>query len=165
MVDVGGKPPLRRRAVAQGALVASPATLDRLLAGDLPKGEALAVARVAGISAAKRTGELIPLCHPLPVDHVAVDFQRVAHDRLRVTASADITARTGVEMEALTAVAVACLTLYDMTKSVDKQLRIENISLVEKTKTEGRVGKSLVPFIQSHTRPVLTAAGLRSRRL
>jgi len=135
MVDVGGKRPMHRRAVASGDFVASPGTLDLLFAGDLPKGEALAVARIAGIAAAKRTDELIPLCHTLPMDHVGVDFDRVAEDRLRVTATASITSRTGVEMEALTAVSVACLTLYDMTKAVDRALRIEAIHLVEKTRT------------------------------
>lgn len=138
MVDVGGKPPVRRTAVAAGEFVAAKATLDRLLgqagAEPLPKGEALAVARVAGISAAKKTGDLIPLCHPLPLDHVQIDFERTADDRLRVTASASITAKTGIEMEALTAASVACLTLYDMTKAVDKTLRIENIRLIEKRK-------------------------------
>lgn len=135
MVDVGSKPPLRRQAMAQGDFVAAPATLDRLLRGDLPKGEALAVARVAGIAAAKRTDQIIPLCHTLPLEHAAVAFQRLAPDRLRVTATAALTARTGVEMEALTAVAVACLTLYDMTKAIDKHLRIEGIELVKKTKS------------------------------
>ncbi|GAB4109472.1 MAG: cyclic pyranopterin monophosphate synthase MoaC [Phycisphaeraceae bacterium] len=138
MVDVGGKPPMRRTAVARGQFVAAPTTLDRLLgeggAEPLPKGEALAVARVAGISAAKRTGDLIPLCHPLPLDHVMIDFERTSEDRLTVTASASITAKTGIEMEALTAVSLACLTLYDMTKAVDKRLRIENIHLIEKRK-------------------------------
>ena len=98
MVDVGGKPPMRRTAIAAGEFVAAKDTLDRLLgvneAQPLPKGEALAVARIAGISAAKKTGELIPLCHPLPVDHVQVDFERAADDRLRVTASASITGET-----------------------------------------------------------------------
>ena len=138
MVDVGSKPSMRRTAIASGDFVAQPATLDRITqvnnAQPLPKGEALAVARVAGVMAAKRCGELIPLCHPLPLDHVQVDFERTAEDRLAVTASASITAKTGIEMEALTAVSVACLTLYDMTKAVDKNLRIENIHLVEKRK-------------------------------
>jgi cyclic pyranopterin monophosphate synthase len=132
MVDVGAKPVVRRRATARGDFVAAPATLDRLVRGDLPKGEALAVARVAGIAAAKRTDELIPLCHSLPLDHVCVDFERVADDRLRVTATAALEARTGVEMEALVAVSVACLTLYDMAKAVDMGLRIEAVQLVEK---------------------------------
>jgi cyclic pyranopterin phosphate synthase len=137
MVNVGHKPIVRRTAVAAGEFVAAPATLDRMLAsggGDLPKGEALAVARIAGIAAAKRTDELIPLCHSLPLDHVSVDFERTAPDRVTVTAAASLEARTGVEMEALTAVSVACLTLYDMTKAIDKALRIENIRLLEKRK-------------------------------
>ncbi|MFG0250509.1 MAG: cyclic pyranopterin monophosphate synthase MoaC, partial [Phycisphaeraceae bacterium JB051] len=135
MVNVGAKPPMHRKAVAQCDFVASPQTLDRLMAGDLPKGEALAVARIAGIQAAKRTDELIPLCHSLPLDVVTVDFTRHAPDTVRVTASASLTAKTGVEMEALVAVSTACLTLYDMTKAIDKQLKIQNVELVEKTKT------------------------------
>ena len=135
MVDVGDKPAMRRTARAQGDFVAAKDTLDRLMAGDLPKGEALAAARLAGIAAAKRTDELIPLCHTLGLDHVGVEFQRAGDDRVRVTATASLVARTGVEMEALVAVSVACLTLYDMTKAVDKNLRIENVHLVEKTKT------------------------------
>ena len=141
MVDVGGKPPMVRRATAEGFFVASAATLDRVMAGDLPKGEALAVARVAGIQAAKECGRLIPLCHPLPLDFVTVAFTRAAFGdaaAIRVEARAGITAKTGIEMEALTAVSVTCLTLYDMTKAVDKSLRIECVRLVEKTK--GPVG-------------------------
>lgn len=134
MVDVGQKPIVRRVAIAQGEFVAAPSTLDRLLAGQLPKGEALAVARLAGILAAKRTDELIPLCHTLGLDHVGVDFERVGPDRLRVVASASLAGRTGVEMEALVAVSLACLTLYDMTKAVDKELRIEGVRLIEKRK-------------------------------
>lgn len=134
MVDVGSKPLQHRRARAEGFLVAQPATLDRLEAGELPKGEALAVARVAGISAAKRTDELIPLCHALPVDAVSVSFARTAPDRLRIEASASITAKTGVEMEALVAVTVAALTVYDMTKAVDKTMRIEGVRVIEKVK-------------------------------
>lgn len=134
MVDVGGKPVVRRTAVAAGEFVANPATLDRLLAGELPKGEALAAARLAGIAAAKRTDELIPLCHTLPLDHAGVDFVRLGPDRLGVTATASVEARTGVEMEALVAVSLACLTLYDMAKAIDKGLRIENVRLVEKRK-------------------------------
>jgi len=142
MVDVGGKPPMRRRAVAQGRFVAAPATLDRVMAGDLAKGEALAVARVAGIMAAKKCGELIPLCHPLPVDFVTVDFARTAPDTVTVTAAAGIVAKTGIEMEALTAVSVACLTLYDMTKAVDKGLSVEGVRLMEKTKEAVRPPKA-----------------------
>lgn len=134
MVDVSSKPSMRRVAIAAGDFVAAAATLDRLMAGDLPKGEALAVARIAGIQAAKQTDKLIPLCHSLPLEHAGVTFDRVAPTTLRVTATATITSRTGVEMEALTAVSVACLTLYDMCKAIDKQLRIENISLLSKTK-------------------------------
>ncbi len=134
MVDVGDKPPVRRTAVACGDFVAVAGTLDRLMAGNLPKGEALAVARVAAIAAAKRTDELIPLCHTLPLDHAAVDFERIDATHLRVTAEASVTARTGVEMEALAAVMTACLTLYDMTKAIDKNLRIEGVRLVSKRK-------------------------------
>ncbi len=134
MVDVGDKAPQRRRAVAEGFLRALPETLDRLEAGHLPKGEALAAARVAGIQAAKRCWELIPLCHPLPLEVVAVEFERAGPQRLRIEATASATARTGVEMEALVAVSVAALTLWDMTKAVQKDLRIEDVRLVSKTK-------------------------------
>ncbi len=136
MVDVGSKPVSRRTAVASGDFVAMASTLDLLMSGKLPKGEALATARIAGIAAAKRTDELIPLCHTLGLDHVEVSFDRVAEDRLRVTVSASIIARTGVEMEALVAAAIACLTLYDMAKAVDKGLMIEAIRLVEKKKEQ-----------------------------
>lgn len=135
MVDVGEKPIVRRDAVAEGFFCANAETIDRLMTGDLPKGEALAAARLAGILAAKRCDELIPLCHSLPLDAVNVDFERVAGDRVRIIASASIAAKTGVEMEALTAVCVAALTLYDMTKAVDKQLHIESVRLVSKTKS------------------------------
>ena len=134
MVDVGAKPPMRRVAVACGDFVAAAETLDRLMAGDLPKGEALAVARIAGIAAAKRTDELVPLCHTLPIDHVSVNFERANSTQLSVTASVSVTARTGVEMEALVAVTTACLALYDMAKAIDRELRIENIRLVRKQK-------------------------------
>ncbi|MCP3902096.1 MAG: cyclic pyranopterin monophosphate synthase MoaC [Planctomycetes bacterium] len=134
MVDVGAKPPMRRVAVAEGFLRAAPATLDRLESGELPKGEALAAARIAGITAAKRTGELIPLCHPLAIDAVSVDFERADADRLRIVARVSITARTGVEMEALVAVSMAALTLYDMGKAVDKAMVVEGVRVVEKLK-------------------------------
>ena len=134
MVDVGGKPPMHRTAIAVGTLVAAPATLDRLLAGDLPKGEAVAVARVAGIQAAKRCDALIPLCHTLPLDAASIDFERRDPDRLAVIATAVVTARTGVEMEALTGASVALLTLWDMAKGVDPDLRIEDVRLIEKRK-------------------------------
>ena len=134
MVDVGHKPPMRREAMAEGFFCAAAPTLDLLESGELPKGEALATARIAGIQAAKKCGELIPLCHSLPLDVVKVDFERVAADRLRIVATAITTAKTGVEMEALTAVSVAALTLYDMCKAVDKSMRIEGIRLLQKTK-------------------------------
>jgi len=134
MVDVGDKLPMARRASAEGSFIAQPATLDRLLAGNLPKGEALAVARIAGIQAAKRCDELIPLCHSLPLEQVTIDFERTAPDRLRLIATARTTARTGVEMEALTAIAIAGLTLYDMTKAIDRTARLDGITLIEKIK-------------------------------
>jgi cyclic pyranopterin phosphate synthase len=132
MVDVGAKPVSRRRAVARGEVRMAAATAARLRA--LPKGDALAVAQIAGIQAAKRTAELIPLCHPLPLTRIAVDLE-VGADRVLVTASAETVDRTGVEMEALTAVAVACLTIYDMAKAIDKAMTIGEILLVEKAKT------------------------------
>lgn len=135
MVDVGDKPPMRRVAVAEGFLRAAAQTLDQLMAGDLPKGEALATARIAGIAAAKRCDELIPLCHTLPLDQVKVEFERCGEDRVRIVATVATTAKTGVEMEALTAVSVAALTLYDMTKAVDRNLQIDGVRLLEKTKT------------------------------
>ncbi len=137
MVDVGGKPIMQREAVAEGFLIAAPATLDRLMkkgGSDLPKGDALSTARIAGIAAAKKCDELIPLCHTLPLDSINVDFARAMKDRVRITAIARIAAKTGVEMEALVAVSVAALTLYDMTKAIDKGMRIGDIRLVRKTK-------------------------------
>ena len=136
MVDVGDKPVTRRVATAEGFVVMAGATLARLVAGELPKGEALATARVAGILAAKRCGELIPLCHPLPIESVEVRFEPMPGAepaRLRVEATATITAKTGVEMEALSAVTVAALTVYDMCKAVDKQIRIDGVRLLSKT--------------------------------
>ena len=135
MVDVGHKPPMRREAVAEGYFCAAATTLDRLMSGDLPKGEALATARIAGIQAAKRCDDLIPLCHSLPLDAANIEFERDAGDRVRIVATVTTTAKTGVEMEALVAVSVAALTLYDMTKAVDRELRIEGIRLVSKAKT------------------------------
>ena len=134
MVNVGRKPPQHRRAVATATLVCQPATIRALRQQALPKGDVLTVAQIAGIQAAKRTAELIPLCHPLALTHVAVEFQ-VRRDRIEITGSAETTGPTGVEMEALTAVSVAALTLYDMCKAVDKTMRIEGIRLLEKTKT------------------------------
>lgn len=134
MVDVGDKPAQRREAVAEGVFIAAKETIDRVMAGDVPKGEALSVARIAGIQAAKQCDQLIPLCHSLPLDVVSVDFERAESDRIRIIATAATTAKTGVEVEALTAVSIAALTLYDMTKAVDKDLRIEGIRLVRKEK-------------------------------
>lgn len=131
MVDVGAKPHSRRRAVARGSLGMASATAARLR--ELPKGDALVIAQIAGIMAAKRTAELIPLCHPLPLSHVDVHLE-VAEDRVDITAVVETTAQTGVEMEALTAVAVAALTVYDMAKAIDDELTISGVSLVEKTK-------------------------------
>jgi cyclic pyranopterin monophosphate synthase len=131
MVDVGAKPLSRRRAVARGRVRMAAATAGRLRA--LPKGDALAVARIAGIQAAKRTSDLIPLCHPLPLTVVEVTLE-VDGDGVVIEASAETTAQTGVEMEALTAVAVAGLTVYDMAKAIDKEMRIDDVVLVSKTK-------------------------------
>lgn len=133
MVDVSKKPIQTRRAVAEAVVRCAPATMALLRAQALPKGDALAVARVAGIQAAKRTAELIPLCHPLPLHKVGVTFEMLA-DRIVIRAEALTDARTGVEMEALTAAAVAGLALYDMLKSADKGLVIENVRLIKKTK-------------------------------
>lgn len=131
MVDVGGKPLSRRRAVARAEVRMAPATARRLR--ELPKGDALAAAQLAGIMAAKRTSELIPLCHPLPLSHVAVTLE-VGEEAVEIVAAAETTAQTGVEMEALTAASVAALTVYDMAKAIDKGMRITDLVLVEKTK-------------------------------
>ena len=131
MVDVGGKPLSRRRAVAAAELQMAPETARRLR--DLPKGDALAAAQLAGIMAAKRTSELIPLCHPLPLSVVEVRAE-LGDGAVEITAAAETTAQTGVEMEALVAAAVAALTVYDMAKAVDKGMRIVEVALVEKTK-------------------------------
>jgi len=131
MVDVGAKPASRRRAVARGRVRMAAETAERLRA--LPKGDALAVARIAGIQAAKRASELIPLCHPLQLTVVDVSLL-VDADGVTIEAAAETTAQTGVEMEALTAVAVAGLTVYDMAKAIDKEMRIEDVVLVSKTK-------------------------------
>jgi cyclic pyranopterin phosphate synthase len=133
MVNVGHKPIQRRRASAQGRLVCAPATLRALKKKALPKGDVLAVAQIAGIQAAKRTAELIPLCHPVGLHHVAVSF-RVGRRAIEIVCTAETCAPTGVEMEALTGVSVAALTLYDMCKAVDKAMRIEGIRVVQKIK-------------------------------
>ena len=131
MVDVGDKPLSRRRAVARASVRMAPETVRSLR--ELPKGDALATAQVAGIMAAKRTSELIPLCHPLPLSHVEVSLE-VSEDGVEIIGAAETTAQTGVEMEALTAVCVAALTVYDMAKAVDQGMSITDVTLVEKTK-------------------------------
>ena len=131
MVDVGGKPLSRRRARARATVRMADATLTRLR--ELPKGDALTTAQLAGIMAAKRTAELVPLCHPLPLTHVAVALD-LADGAVEIVADAETTAQTGVEMEALVAASVAALTVYDMAKAVDDDMAIERIQLVEKTK-------------------------------
>jgi cyclic pyranopterin phosphate synthase len=134
MVDVSDKAATSRTAVAEGFVVMQPETLALIREGSAAKGDVLAAARIAGIMAAKRTHELIPLCHPLPITKVTVDFEeRDTPAALRVEALAKVTGQTGVEMEALTAVSVACLTIYDMLKAADKGMRFEGIRLIEKT--------------------------------
>ena len=131
MVDVGQKPVTRRRAVASASVRMAQATADTIR--DLPKGDALVTAQLAGIMAAKRTAELIPLCHPLPLTHLEVRLA-VSSGAVDVEATAETTAQTGVEMEALVAAAVAALTVYDMAKAIDKTMVVGNVQLVEKTK-------------------------------
>jgi len=136
MVDVSAKAQSRREAEAAGEIRLQPATLRLIEKQAIAKGNVLATARLAGIMAAKKTGELIPLCHPLPISHCEVNFEiPKSRDRIVITASVKITAQTGVEMEALTAVTVAALTIYDMCKAVDKKMRIGAVRLLSKTKT------------------------------
>jgi cyclic pyranopterin monophosphate synthase len=137
MVDVSEKPDTAREAVAEGFVRMEPATLALIQEGGIPKGDVLAVARVAGIMAAKQTSNLIPMCHPLPVTGVTVDLAPASETELRISATVKTTGKTGVEMEALTAVSVAALTVYDMCKAVDRGMRIEGVRLLEK-----RGGKS-----------------------
>jgi cyclic pyranopterin monophosphate synthase len=136
MVDVGGKAETRRVAIAEGRIAMSGEALAGIRDGAVPKGDVLAAARIAGIMAAKKTAELIPLCHPLPLDAVTVDFA-IEEDAVKVTASASLSGKTGVEMEALTATSVALLTIYDMAKAIDKAMVIGGVRLIEK-----RGGKS-----------------------
>jgi cyclic pyranopterin monophosphate synthase len=131
MVDVGGKPLSRRRAVAAATVRMAPETAERLR--ELPKGDALVTAQLAGVMAAKRTAELIPLCHPLALSHVDVALE-VGDAGVEITASAETTAQTGVEMEALVGASVAALTVYDMAKAIDKAMVVEGVRLLEKTK-------------------------------
>ena len=136
MVDLGGKLPSQRIAVASGRIAMTSAALAAIRAGDAPKGDVLAAARIAGIMAAKKTAELIPLCHPLALDAVALDFA-FEQDAITARATVSLTGKTGVEMEALTAVSVALLTIYDMAKALDKGMVIGGVRLIEK-----RGGKS-----------------------
>ena len=131
MVDVGGKPESRRRAVASARVHMAAETARRLR--ELPKGDALTTAQLAGIMAAKRTSELIPLCHPLSLSHVEVTLE-VGQGSVEITASAETTAQTGVEMEALVAASIAALTVYDMAKAIDKEMVVSDVRLLEKTK-------------------------------
>lgn len=134
IVDVGDKPETRRRAIAHARLHAQPATIAAIMGGTLKKGDALAVARVAGIMAAKKTSDLIPLCHPIALTRVEVEIAPAGDGAaLLITAAAETTGRTGVEMEALTAASVAALTLYDMGKAIDRAMTISGLELVEKT--------------------------------
>ena len=138
MVDVGGKPVTSRTAVASGFVVMAQTTLEQIRARKTPKGDPLEVARIAGIMAAKRTSEMIPLCHPLPLNHVDVEFE-TTDKGIAITATASTEARTGVEMEALVAASVAALTIYDMCKAVDKAMVITDIRL--ESKSGGRSGE------------------------
>ena len=137
MVDVSAKPVLLREAVARGEIRLQKATLKLIESQKIAKGNVLATARLAGILAAKKTGDLIPLCHPLPLTHCEVNFEiPKSNDRIHIIASAKVAAQTGVEMEALTAVTVAALTIYDMCKAVDKKMVISAVRLVSKTKRQ-----------------------------
>jgi cyclic pyranopterin phosphate synthase len=134
MVDVSAKDVTARTAIAEGFVAMAPETLDLILAGGVAKGDVLATARIAGIMAAKRTAELIPLCHPLPLTQVSVEFEPSRDPPgLRIEARARVEGKTGVEMEALTAVSIACLTVYDMCKAADRAMSFSGIRLVEKT--------------------------------
>ena len=135
MVDVSDKPPMHRVAVAEARFRAASETLDRVMDGDLPKGEALAVARIAGIQAAKMVDRLVPLCHTMALSHVGVAFHRQDEETIRIEASATVVASTGVEMEALAAASAAALTLWDMTKAVDADLQVDGLRLLRKIKT------------------------------
>jgi cyclic pyranopterin phosphate synthase len=133
MVDVGGKPETAREATARARVVMQPATLALIRSGTASKGDVLGVARLAGIMGAKRTADLIPLCHPLPISAVTVDLALEGEDSVEITATVRTTGRTGVEMEALTAASIAALTVYDMVKAVDRGMRIEGLRVVAKS--------------------------------
>ena len=133
MVDVGAKPDTKRRAVAQAVVIMKPETLNMITAGQMPKGDVFACARIAGIMAAKRTPDLIPMCHPLPLDSVSVELTPEGENRVLVIATVSCIYHTGVEMEALTACSVAALTVYDMCKAVDRGMEIGSVMLLEKS--------------------------------
>jgi cyclic pyranopterin phosphate synthase len=133
MVDVSAKPPLRREAVAEGRILLAPATLELIRKNQIKKGDVLSIARIAGIQAAKQTQHLIPLCHQIPLSKVQIDFE-LRTKAVHITATTITIAQTGVEIEALTAVSVAALTIYDMCKAADKKMRIEGVRLLSKTK-------------------------------
>lgn len=133
IVDIGDKASTKRRAVAQARVIAQPATITAIMGGSLKKGDALAVARIAGIMAAKKTAELIPLCHPIPLTKVSVDISAENDTIIRIQATAETTGQTGVEMEALVAASTAALTLYDMAKAIDRAMVITDICLLEKS--------------------------------
>lgn len=133
MVDVSGKQATERTAVARAVLKMQPHTLQLILAGEVKKGDVFACARIAGIQAAKRTAELIPLCHPIPLSHISVDLQPLPPDRVEITATVRCTWVTGVEMEALTAASMAALTVYDMCKAVDRGMQVVSIALLRKS--------------------------------
>lgn len=143
MVDVSAKADTAREAVAEAVVVMAPATLALIQEGGLPKGDVLAVARVAGIMGAKQTSTLIPMCHPLPITGVTIDLEPASEAALRIRATVRTTGKTGVEMEALTAVSTAALTVYDMCKAVDRGMRIEGLRLLEKR--GGKSGEWLAP--------------------
>ena len=134
MVDVSNKPIQQREAIARGEIRLQSATLQKIQSNEIAKGNVLATARLAGIMAAKKTGDLIPLCHPLGISHCEVNFDLKA-DRIEITATTRIAAQTGVEMEALTAISIAALTIYDMCKAIDKTMQIDSIHLLSKTKS------------------------------
>ncbi|GLQ09424.1 cyclic pyranopterin monophosphate synthase accessory protein [Devosia yakushimensis] len=133
IVDIGDKASTKRRAVAQARVIAQPATITAIMGGTLKKGDALAVARIAGIMAAKKTSELIPLCHPIPLTKVSVDISAESGTAIRIEAAAETTGQTGVEMEALVATSTAALTLYDMAKAIDRAIVLTDICLLEKS--------------------------------
>jgi len=133
VLDIGAKDETRRIAVARASLRAQPETIEAITANELKKGDAMATARIAGIMAAKKTADIIPLCHPVALTHIAVDIDRTANDLIEIRATAETHGRTGVEMEALTAATTAALTLYDMAKAMDRGMAIEDVALMEKS--------------------------------